>query len=104
MVKTGTFIKATEALGGMARFVRNGDRVVVKPNILSAREPQYAITTNPDVIGAAAEHAGGRVLVDTYGATLFGMGPDDIGHIATAIKMGLGSHDLEKSDIIRVAL
>lgn len=250
--------KAIETLGGMQRFVRAGDKIVVKPNILCSREPHYAVTTNPDVIeaivrlcvaagandvlvidrptsgvdeayrvtgiGAAAERGGGRVrilgerdfvdvaiprgvaltqwpvardvldadvlinvpiakhhsltgvtlgiknlmgiiggnrgqlhwgidqkladlstliapqltivdanrvlvrngpsggslddvkemktvvagtdpvLVDSYATTLFGMKPADIAHIAKAEKMGLGSHDLEKSDIIRIAL
>jgi uncharacterized protein (DUF362 family) len=43
---------AIEALGGMSRFVKPGDRVVVKPNILTAAEPQYAVTTNPQVMAA----------------------------------------------------
>jgi hypothetical protein len=34
---------AIEALGGMSRFVKKGDRVVIKPNILTAAEPQYAV-------------------------------------------------------------
>jgi uncharacterized protein (DUF362 family) len=43
---------AIEALGGMDAFVSRGDRVAIKPNLLTAREPQYAATTNPDVVGA----------------------------------------------------
>ena len=34
----------------MSRFVKKGDRVVIKPNILTAAEPQYAVSTNPDVM------------------------------------------------------
>lgn len=41
---------AIEALGGMSRFVKEGNRVVVKPNILTAAEPQYAVSTNPEVM------------------------------------------------------
>ncbi len=41
--------KAIEALGGMGRFVRKGDIVVVKPNIGWDRAPEYAATTNPEV-------------------------------------------------------
>ena len=40
-----------EGLGGMARFVSPGDIVYVKPNIGWARAPEYAATTNPDVVG-----------------------------------------------------
>jgi uncharacterized protein (DUF362 family) len=41
--------KAIEALGGMGRFVRKGDIVVIKPNIGWDRAPEYAATTNPEV-------------------------------------------------------
>jgi uncharacterized protein (DUF362 family) len=34
----------------MSRFVKKGNRVVVKPNILTAAEPQYAVSTNPEVM------------------------------------------------------
>ncbi len=48
---------AIALLGGMERFVRKGDSVVVKPNILTAREPQYAATTNPAVVAAIVKLA-----------------------------------------------
>jgi uncharacterized protein (DUF362 family) len=38
-------------LGGMGRFVPKGARVVIKPNILTAKEPKFGVTTNPSVIG-----------------------------------------------------
>ncbi|MDO8673867.1 MAG: DUF362 domain-containing protein [Dehalococcoidia bacterium] len=41
---------AIEALGGITRFVKRGDVVVVKPNICASRKPEYAATTNPEVI------------------------------------------------------
>ena len=41
---------AVELLGGMGRFVKHGQHVVVKPNILTAREPQYGVTTNPAAV------------------------------------------------------
>ena len=41
---------AVTMLGGMERFVRRGARVVVKPNVLTAREPIYGVTTNPDAV------------------------------------------------------
>jgi uncharacterized protein (DUF362 family) len=42
---------AVQALGGMERFVRSGDDVIVKPNIcVNYRTPEYAATTNPDVV------------------------------------------------------
>ncbi len=44
--------RGLEALGGMPRFVRSGQRVVIKPNICVAYHSyEYAATTNPWVVG-----------------------------------------------------
>lgn len=44
---------AITALGGMKRFVKQGADVVIKPNICTGYHgPEYAATTNPDVVGA----------------------------------------------------
>ncbi len=42
--------KAIEAIGGIDRFVKKGNNVVVKPNVLYAQKPEFAATTNPDII------------------------------------------------------
>ena len=39
------------ALGGMERFVKPGQTVVIKPNIGWARTPEDAADTNPDLVG-----------------------------------------------------
>jgi uncharacterized protein (DUF362 family) len=45
--------RAVEALGGMERFVKSGQSVVIKPNICVAyHSPEYAVTTNPQVVAA----------------------------------------------------
>jgi uncharacterized protein (DUF362 family) len=42
---------ALAALGGMERFVKSGDDVIIKPNIcVNYRTPEYAATTNPTVV------------------------------------------------------
>jgi uncharacterized protein (DUF362 family)/Pyruvate/2-oxoacid:ferredoxin oxidoreductase delta subunit len=43
-----------EPLGGMEAFVRPGDRVVLKPNIIDGRAPDLAVTTHPEVVRAVA--------------------------------------------------
>jgi len=44
---------AIKALGGIERFVRPGNDVIVKPNICVAYHSyEYAATTNPEVVGA----------------------------------------------------
>ncbi len=42
---------AINMLGGMDRFVKRGDRVVVKPNIAWNRSPEQAANTHPEVVG-----------------------------------------------------
>ena len=47
---------ALAAIGGMARFVKAGDDVIVKPNMcVDYRTPEYAATTNPQVVAALIE-------------------------------------------------
>ena len=42
---------ALAALGGIERFVRSGDDVIIKPNIcVDYHPPEYAATTNPTVV------------------------------------------------------
>lgn len=55
-----------EPLGGIGSFVRPGERVLLKPNMLSAKTPDQAVTTHPAVVRVVAElvsEAGGRVLI-----------------------------------------
>ncbi len=42
--------RALENLGGIRRFVRNQDVVVLKPNIAWDRTPEQAANTNPEVV------------------------------------------------------
>ena len=42
--------KAIEGLGGMTRFVRAGDVVLLKPNVSFPNPPEWGSTTHPDVI------------------------------------------------------
>ncbi len=46
---------AIRALGGMKRFVRTGDVVVIKPNIGWDRSPEQAANTHPLVVRTIAE-------------------------------------------------
>jgi uncharacterized protein (DUF362 family) len=42
--------RAVAAVGGMGRFVKSGERVVIKPNIGWNRLPEQAANSNPDVV------------------------------------------------------
>ncbi|MBS1371751.1 MAG: DUF362 domain-containing protein [Lentisphaeria bacterium] len=53
-------------LGGMEAFVRPGEKVLLKPNLLGPFSPESAVTTHPAVVEAAARlvlEAGGRCFV-----------------------------------------
>jgi len=45
-------IESVNAIGGPESFIKNGDRVLIKPNMLQAKSPEEAITTHPSVIEA----------------------------------------------------
>jgi uncharacterized protein (DUF362 family) len=45
------FDKAIEALGGISRFVKKGQSVLVKPNIGWDASPERAANTNPKLVG-----------------------------------------------------
>ena len=58
--------RALELLGGMARFVRPGQRVLIKPNLVLPSPPERAIVTHPSVLRAVVEQvqaAGGLPFI-----------------------------------------
>ena len=44
--------RSVDLLGGMKLFVKPGERILLKPNMLGAREPERAVTTHPEVVRA----------------------------------------------------
>ncbi|MCS7186188.1 MAG: DUF362 domain-containing protein [Armatimonadota bacterium] len=42
--------KAIKALGGMGKFVKKGNTVLIKPNMAFARSPEVCANTNPEVV------------------------------------------------------
>lgn len=64
-----------ERLGGMGAFVKPGQRVLLKPNLLRPEAPERCVTTHPSVVWAVAklaQEAGGEVSVGD--STGFGSG------------------------------
>ncbi len=90
---------AVAALGGMQTFVRRGDDVVIKPNICTGYHgPEYAATTNPDVVGqlvglCRAAGAGRVRVMDTP----FGSSADEaysVSGIQAAVQKAGGTMEL----------
>ena len=46
--------KALDVLGGISRFVKKGQRVVLKPNMSFTRTPEFGATTHPQVVATVA--------------------------------------------------
>jgi len=42
---------ALDAIGGIGRFVKKGERVLLKPNVAWDRVPEQAVNTNPVLVG-----------------------------------------------------
>lgn len=58
--------EAIDGLGGIGRFIREGQRVLLKPNLLRASVPSEAIITHPTVVRAVVElvqEAGAQAVV-----------------------------------------
>ncbi len=56
--------KSFSHLGGLEKFVKKDQRVLIKPNLLSAKDPSRAITTHPALVQAVVEE------VQNIGATV----------------------------------
>ena len=56
--------KLLQPLGGMTAFVKPGQKVLIKPNLLAGKAPDKAVTTHPEIVRAViklAQQAGGEV-------------------------------------------
>lgn len=55
-----------EPLGGIERYVKPGQNVLIKPNLLAGKVPERAVTTHPEIVRQVillAQAAGGEVMV-----------------------------------------
>lgn len=56
--------------GGIGRFVKKGERILLKPNLLAGRHPDKAVTTHPTVVRALA-----RLVKEAGGIPVIGDSP-----------------------------
>ncbi|RMF94035.1 MAG: DUF362 domain-containing protein [Candidatus Schekmanbacteria bacterium] len=64
--------EAVGLLGGFEKFISGGNRVLIKPNLLSGKPPEKAVTTHPTVLSAVIDlvrEAGGIPVVGDSPAT-----------------------------------
>ncbi len=62
--------RAVDRLGGIGQFVRPGERILIKPNLLAPTTPEQAVVTHPEVFRAVAE-----LVVETGATALVGDSP-----------------------------
>lgn len=58
--------QSVDLLGGIRSFVKEGDRVLLKPNLLYGKRPEKAVTTHPSVVKAViglVREAGGLPFI-----------------------------------------
>ena len=63
------------SMGGAASFIKPGQRVLLKPNMLSCKSPDHAATTHPAVVEAVAKafiEAGAEVIIGDSPPAVFG--------------------------------
>jgi uncharacterized protein (DUF362 family) len=91
---------AIAALGGIERFVKSGDDVIIKPNIcVNYRTPEYAATTNPTVVATLVSlclGAGARRVrvMDTPFPGIPADAAYEVSKIAEAVKAGGGEMEV----------
>lgn len=71
----GVVREAIDLLGGMSRFVKTGDTVLIKPNLTVFYGAEEGCTTDPQVVGAlsilAKEAGAGRVIIGESSGEFF---------------------------------
>ncbi|MBN2324376.1 MAG: DUF362 domain-containing protein [Spirochaetes bacterium] len=88
-----------ELIGGVAAFAAQGERIVLKPNVLWGDSPEKCINTHPEVFGAVGRALQGTGAVLSYGDSP-GFGKPEshmrrAGIKAVADELGIGLADFE---------
>ena len=87
---------AVDLLGGIGAFVKKGERILLKPNLLSAKPSDAAVTTHPTVVRAVIQ------LVKEAGATpVVGDSPGIGSALKVAQKCGIAAVAKEFTNFIR---
>jgi len=88
-------VQLLEPFGGMATFVKPGERILLKPNMLSAKTPELAVTTHPSVVQVVAE-----LVREAGGQALIGDSPGIGGFQRVADKSGIGQAAKESGAVL----
>ncbi len=78
--------RAVELIGGREPFVRPGERILVKPNILAGDPPERATTTHPSVVAAVI-----RLLMESGAEVSYGDSPGTGSPVVASRKSGISA-------------
>jgi uncharacterized protein (DUF362 family)/Pyruvate/2-oxoacid:ferredoxin oxidoreductase delta subunit len=76
--------KVIGLLGGIEQFVQNGNRVLLKPNLLYGKAPEKAVTTHPSIVKGMI-----KIVREAGGVPFIGDSPGVGGLRRTAEKAGI---------------
>lgn len=76
--------KGLDLLGGISAFVKSGERIVIKPNVLLGMDPDKGVTTHPAVFKAV-----GRLLKEAGAGVYYGDSPAFGKSEASLVRAGL---------------
>lgn len=85
--------EALENIGGIERFVQPGDRVLIKPNLVTGRPPEYAVNTNPELVAEMVRlclYQGAREVIVTDRPTTDARTAFEVSGIADAVRKAGG--------------
>ena len=99
--------RAVGLLGGIESFVKKGEPVLIKPNLLSARDPEEAVCTHPEFVRAAVrlvKEAGARPLIGDSPGNFFTIKDVDSVYEKTGIRRVAEEEgaELSRFDKVRV--
>ncbi|MBR1671566.1 MAG: DUF362 domain-containing protein [Fretibacterium sp.] len=90
--------RAFEHFGGVSRFVRPGDKVLLKVNLVAGHEPERRVTTDPSVVRAAArlvlDCGGHPIIADSPGIDSFPRAAERAGLMAIARELDIPCEEL----------
>lgn len=76
--------KTIDLVGGIRRFVKEGDQVLLKPNLLYGKPPEKAVTTHPAIVRGMIQ-----IVREAGGKPFIGDSPSIGGLIKTAERAGI---------------
>ncbi|NWG03796.1 MAG: DUF362 domain-containing protein [Syntrophaceae bacterium] len=76
--------RSIDLLGGIHSFIKRGDRVLLKPNLLYGRSPEKAVTTHPSIVRGMVQ-----MVQEAGGIPSIGDSPSIGSLIKTAEKAGI---------------